>query len=63
MPVPIPMPKFGMMMAEGTVAGRLRSAFEMMIKAIAGANDCVVVTDNERNFVGVQILNLMFAGD
>ncbi len=29
--------------------------------AVAGANDCVVVTDNERDFVGLQIFNPMSA--
>ena len=31
----------------------------MIIAAIAGANDCVVVTDNEKDFAGVEILNPM----
>jgi predicted nucleic acid-binding protein len=31
----------------------------MIIAAVAGANDCVVVTDNEKDFVGVEIVNPM----
>ena len=49
------------LMAEGRAAGRPRSALDMIIAAIAGANDCVVVTDNERDFVGLQIHNPMSA--
>lgn len=45
------------LMADGTAAGRPRSALDMIIAAVAEANDCVVVTDNERDFVGVEILN------
>ena len=47
------------LMADGTAAGRPRSALDMIIAAIAEANRCVVVTDNERDFVGVEILNPM----
>jgi predicted nucleic acid-binding protein len=49
------------LMAEGKAAGRPRSALDMIIAAVAGANDCVVVTDNERDFVGLQIFNPMSA--
>ena len=45
------------LMAEGRAAGRPRSALDTIIAAIAAANDCIVVTDNERDFVGVEILN------
>jgi predicted nucleic acid-binding protein len=44
-------------MAEGTAKGRPRSALDMMIAAIAEANDCVVVTENEKHFAGVKIVN------
>jgi predicted nucleic acid-binding protein len=49
------------LMAEGRAAGRPRSALDMIIAAVAGANDCVVVTDNERDFVGLKIFNPMSA--
>lgn len=45
------------LMAEGTAKGRPRSALDMIIAAVAEANDCVVVTDNEKDFVGVKIVN------
>lgn len=45
------------LMAEGTAKGRPRSALDTIIAAVATANDCVVVTDNERDFAGVDLLN------
>jgi hypothetical protein len=31
----------------------------MIIAAVAGANECVVVTDNEKDFVGLKVVNPM----
>lgn len=45
------------LMAEGTATGRPRSALDMIIAAVAVANDCVVVTDNARDFDGIEIVN------
>lgn len=45
------------LMADGTANGRPRSAFDTMIAAVAEANDCIVVTDNEKDFAGIDILN------
>jgi toxin FitB len=45
------------LMAEGTATGRPRNALDMIIAAVAEANDCVVVTDNERDFAGLEIVN------
>jgi toxin FitB len=45
------------LMAAGTAMGRSRSALDMIIAAVAEANGCVVVTDNERDFAGVEIIN------
>jgi predicted nucleic acid-binding protein len=45
------------LMAKGTMKGRPRSPLDMIIAAIAGANDCVLVTQNERDFEGIKILN------
>jgi len=50
------------LMAEGTATGRPRSALDMIIAAVAEANDCVVVTDNERDFAGLEIVNPVRAG-
>jgi predicted nucleic acid-binding protein len=44
-------------MADGKAAGRSRSGLDMIVAAIAGANDCVVVTDNEKDFAGIQFIN------
>ncbi len=47
------------LMAEGTAKGRPRSPLDMIIASIAEANDCVVVTANERHFSGLKIINPM----
>jgi predicted nucleic acid-binding protein len=51
------------LMAEGKAAGRSRSALDMVIAAVAAAHDCVVVTDNERDFAGVPFINPLRASD
>ncbi len=46
------------LMAEGTAKGRPRSAFDMVIAAVAEACGCIVVTANEKDFRGVvRIIN------
>jgi toxin FitB len=45
------------LMAEGTARGRPRSPLDMIVAAVAEANDCVVVTKNERDFAGLKIVN------
>jgi toxin FitB len=45
------------LMADGTVKGRPRSPLDMIIAAIAEANDCIIVTENERDFEGFKIRN------
>jgi toxin FitB len=45
------------LMADGTVKGRPWSALDMIIAAVAEANGCVVVTDNERDFAGLKFVN------
>ena len=47
------------LMAEGTTRGRPRSALDMIIAAVAEANDCILVTGNERDFAGLKIVNPM----
>ena len=44
-------------MAEGKAQGRSRSALDTIIAATAEANECIVVTDNERDFIGVETFN------
>jgi toxin FitB len=45
------------LMSEGARAGRPRSPLDMILAAVAEANDCVVVTDNERDFSGLNFIN------
>jgi len=45
------------LMVEGTAQGRPRSPLDMIIAAVAEANDCVVVTENESDFAGISIVN------
>ena len=45
------------LMAEGTAIGRPRSALDMIIAAVADANDCIVVTDDEKDFAGINFVN------
>jgi len=49
------------LMADGTAKGRPRSPLDMIIAAIAEANDCVVVTENESHFAGLKVFNPMRA--
>jgi predicted nucleic acid-binding protein len=45
------------LMADGTAKGRPRSPLDMIIAAVAEANHCVVVTENEKHFAGLKIVN------
>lgn len=45
------------LMAHGKNTGRPRSALDTIIAAVAEANSCVVVTDNEKDFPGFEIVN------
>ena len=47
------------LMADGKALGRPRNALDTIIAATAQANECVVVTDNERDFEGIDLLNPM----
>jgi predicted nucleic acid-binding protein len=47
------------LMADGKAAGRPRNELDMIIASIAVANDCVVVTDNEKDFVDIALVNLL----
>jgi predicted nucleic acid-binding protein len=42
------------LMAAGDRGGRRRSAIDMMIAAVALANDCIVVTANAKDFDGIE---------
>ena len=45
------------LMADGKLRGRPRSTLDTIIAAVAEANNCVVVTDKERDFEGVESIN------
>jgi toxin FitB len=45
------------LMSEGRAAGKPRSDFDMIVAAVAEVNDCVLVTDNEKHFPGIPVLN------
>ena len=45
------------LMADSKAKGRSRNALDAIIAATAQANDCVVVTDNEKDFVDVEVVN------
>ena len=45
------------LMADGKRKGRPRSGFDTIIVAVAEANRCVIVTDNDKDFDGIDIVN------
>ena len=45
------------LMADSKAKGRPRSGFDAIIAAVAEINQCVVVTDNEKDFEGVERVN------
>jgi predicted nucleic acid-binding protein len=45
------------LMADAKSIGQPRNALDMIIAAVAEANQCVVVTDNERDFPGIETFN------
>ena len=47
------------LMAEGRATGRPRSALDTIIAATGQVNGCVVVTGNEKDFIGVEVVNPM----
>ena len=49
------------LMADGTAKGWPRSPLDMIIAAIAEANHCVIVTENESPFAGLKVVNPMRA--
>jgi predicted nucleic acid-binding protein len=50
-------PIWARFMAGGRAKGRPRSALDTIIAAVAEANACMVVTANEKDFEGIEILN------
>ena len=50
-------PIWARLIADGKTQGRLRSALDTIIAAVAEAHGCTVVTDNEKDFVGGDVIN------
>src|ERR1700722_16401493 len=42
---------------EGRATGKPRSDLDMIVAAVAETNECVIVTDNEKHFSGLDVLN------
>ncbi len=51
------------LMADGRAKGRSRSGLDTIIAAFAEANACVVVTDNEKDFAGIEVINPLRASE
>ena len=45
------------LLVEGEKKGRPRNPFDMIIAAVARANNCIVVTGNEKHFTGLPVFN------
>jgi predicted nucleic acid-binding protein len=45
------------LMADGKTKAQPRSALDTIIAAVAKANGCIVVTDNEKDFAGIKTIN------
>lgn len=50
------------LLAEGKARGRPRSSVDMIIASVGMANDCVLVTANQRDFVGLDFINPLLEG-
>ncbi len=51
------------LMVQGKAKGQPKSALDTIIAAVAEANSCIVVTDNEKDFPGTEIFNPLRAGE
>ncbi len=45
------------LMADGKAKGRTRSGLDTIIAAVAEANGCIVITDTEKDFCDIEIIN------
>lgn len=48
---------WAVLMSDGAAVGRSRSALDMIIASVALANNCKIVTDNEKDFWGLRVIN------
>lgn len=49
------------LMVDGTANGQPPSPLDMIVAAVAEANDCVIVTENAKHFAGLKVVNPMRA--
>jgi toxin FitB len=49
------------LMADGQAAVQPRSALDMILASVALANDCIIVTADERHFAGLEFFNPLAA--
>lgn len=50
------------LMTEGTAAGRPRSALDTIFAAVAESNGCMIVTNNDKHFTGIDTINPLRSG-
>lgn len=50
-------PIWARLMSEGSAKGKPRSALDMIVAAVAEANNCTLVTDNQKHFQGLNFVN------
>jgi len=50
-------PIWARLMADGKAKEQPRSALDTIIAAVAEANGCIVVSDNEKDFAGIEMIN------
>lgn len=55
--------QWAQLMADGKSRGRPRNALDMIIASIARSNDCIIVTDNEKDFADIEFVNPLAASD
>jgi len=48
---------WALLMANGSLLGKPRSPLDMILAAVAEANDCVIATDNDKDFAGLKVVN------
>jgi predicted nucleic acid-binding protein len=51
------------LMSDGSAAGKPRNDLDMIIAAVAETNECIIVTDNQKDFVGLNTKNPLRRGD
>lgn len=52
---------WGRIISDGVRPGKPRNPIDMILAAVAEANGCILVTDNEKQFAGLKFINPMRA--